>query len=52
MPASYVLDIYISMMKPTLAAQMYSEWLMQIYLHVVLETPLIQNSNIWQELCR
>lgn len=39
MPASYVLDVYISTMKPTLIVQIYNEWLMQIYLHVVQETP-------------
>lgn len=38
MPASYVLDIYISMMKPTLTVQIWREWLMQNYLHVIQET--------------
>lgn len=42
MPASYALDNYITMMKPTLTAQIYSEWLMQIHLHVVHKTPYIR----------
>lgn len=42
MPASYISDIYISVMKPTLTVQIYRERLMQIYLPVVQETSYLR----------